>query len=676
LFIKPYRKTEKKLNKVDEKTQRFQMNLIHRFKNLFLLLQIVFLTAIIFSCNESFSQTKKVTLAEKTTISNPVIGVADFVATCPDDGTILPKIFLCGSLANRQISTSFTNVSSIFWEKLTESSCVAVVSTDCPNNSNTCAWVSVGIGSNFTVNSAGQYRIRAVYTDNSQNIFYFNTYQNGLDIPITTTDIYCGKPGEIRIAQLTGYEYSLDGVTYQNSNIFSISTAGAYIVKVRRVGATLTDCVFEIPVTIANKELVVVTTVTQPITSGDKGTIKLTATNVREQYFYKITQGATIINEVGPISDSDYTFPNLNSGTYTWSVKTDDCDWKSGDVTINSVSPFQITTTIQPVTCQSGSIQVVVTGGTAPYQYFFNGNAASQTSNLISVPVAGTYTIKVVDSNHQTTTIPVEVPNQPTPVYTIEKTNENCYYPNSWQIKFNVANANGNSLRYSINNGQTFSTNPVFQGLSATPAGTTFKTIIEYAYGGVKCTKAEDVTIFQPQYGLSATAGVSELIGCLPTPDEDKAKIRITNPQGGTLPYQYSFDNQATWTTNTSILKPAGDYVFYIKDANGCISALAKVSVENIGIPIISVLNDSFNCDGTSNSTIEVKTATSTSFSYTYSLDGGPFLTSNNFNNISSGSHTITVNYQPLIVPTFSNLLKEDFGYGAYSGDIDHPIPI
>lgn len=641
------------------------MNSIHRFKNFFLLLQIVFLAAIIFSCNESFSQTKKVTLAEKTTISNPVIGVADFVATCPDDGTILPKIFLCGAGANRQIATSFTNVSSIFWEKLTENSCVTVVSTDCPNNSNTCAWVSVGMGSNFTVNSAGQYRIRAVYTDNSQNIFYFNTYQNGLDIPITTTDIYCGKPGEIRIAQLTGYEYSLDGVTYQNSNIFSISTAGAYIAKVRRVDATSTDCIFEIPVTIANKELVVVTTVTQPITSGDKGTIKLTPTNVREQYFYKINQGDTIINEVGPISDSDYTFPNLNSGTYTWSVKTDDCNWKSGNVTINSIAQFQITPIVQPITCQPGGITLQVLGGTAPYQYYFNGNITPEAGNLISVPVAGTYTIKVVDSNHQTTTIPVEVPNQPTPVYTIEKTNENCYYPNSWQIKFNVANANGNSLRYSINNGQTFSTNPVFQGLSATPAGTTFKTIIEYAYGGVKCTKAEDVTIFQPQYGLSATAGVSELIGCLPTPDEDKAKIRITNPQGGTPPYQYSFDNQATWTTNTSILKPAGDYVFYIKDANGCISALAKVSVENIGIPIISVLNDSFNCDGTANSTVNSVTATTTTFSYAYSLDGGAFQPSRTFTNLPSGSHTLAVNYQPLIVPTPGNLLKEDFGYGA-----------
>ena len=256
------------------------------------------------------------------------------------------------------------------------------------------------------------------------------------------------------------------------------------------------------------------------------------------------------------------------------------------------------------------------------------------------------------------------MPAQSAPVYTIEKSNLNCYYPNTWQIKFNVTNDNGNSLRYSINNGTTFSDNPIFNSLSATPAGTTFKTIIEYTYGGVKCTKAEDVTLVQPQFGLSATAGVSDLIGCMPSPDEDKAKIRITNPQGGTPPYQYSYDNQATWESNTFVLKPAGDYIFHIKDATGCISAMPKVVVENIGVPTITVTTDSFNCDGTANTTINSTTGTSTTFSYTYSLDGGPFQSTPNFSNISSGNHTIGINYQPLIVPTYSNLLKEDFGYG------------
>jgi gliding motility-associated-like protein len=629
------------------------MNWILPYRKAGVSMQFVLLLSLFLMANKSISQ-----------ITNPVIPLADLVSECPDTGALLPKIFLCGSTASRTITLTISGA-TYKWEQLNSTSCSAVTSSDCPNIAMTCSWTQKGTGNSFTVSKEGEYRVTITNSQGVPTIFYFNVYTNLLVIPTTKADIYCGKAGEITIAKLTGYEYSLDGVVYQSSNVFKVTAAGDYKVRVRRVGASATDCVFEIPVTITKNELAVTPTTTQPIVSGEKGTIKLTATNVREQYFYKITQGAIVINEVGPISNSEYSFPNLNAGTYTWSVKIDDCDWKSGEVTINSIAPFQITKNIQPVSCVPGSVTVFVSGGTAPYKYYFNGNATAESSNRITVPVAGTYTIKVVDSNNQSATIAVEVPNQPAPEYTIEKVNENCYNPSSWQIKFNVVNSNGNSIKFSIDNGKTFSTNPVFQGLSATPSGTTFQTIIEYKYGGVICTKAQDVIIVHPQFGLSAVAGVSELIGCMPFPNEDKAKIRITNPQGGTPPYQFSFDNLVSWTNESFSLHPPGKYVFYIKDSRGCVSALPSVTVENIGVPIVTIINNSFNCDGSSNSMIDVKTATSTSFNYTYSLDGGPFQTTNIFNNISSGQHRITVNYQPLIVPTFSNLLKEDFGYGS-----------
>jgi gliding motility-associated-like protein len=411
--------------------------------------------------------------------------------------------------------------------------------------------------------------------------------------------------------------------------------------------------------------MVVAASVIPSTTSGQQGDIKLSVSGVREQYYYRILQGGLLISEKNASFDNEHLFPNLNAGTYTWEARTDDCNfWKTGEVTINSIASFQITPTVQPVTCQPGSIRLQVSGGTAPYQYFFNGNT-TPTSDLIPVPVAGDYIVKVVDTNGLTNQISVTVPVQSAPVYTIEKSNLNCYYPNTWQIKFNVTNANGYSLRYSINNGATYSDNPVFQGLSATPAGTIYKTIIEYTFGGVKCTKTEDVTLTQPQFGLSAVAGVSELIGCQPSPNEDKAKIRITNPQGGTPPYEYSYDNQLNWTPISSVLKPAGEYIFHIKDATGCISAMPKVVVENIGVPVVTVTNQSFNCDGTANSVINATTTTNTVFSYKYSLDGVTFQTSPNFSNLTPGQHTVEVKYEPLLVPTYSNLLKEDFGYGA-----------
>ena len=57
-----------------------------------------------------------------TTSINPVIPFADETVTCPNDGKLLPNIYLCGDNAKRYISSGVTDTNSIIWEK---SSCAA-----------------------------------------------------------------------------------------------------------------------------------------------------------------------------------------------------------------------------------------------------------------------------------------------------------------------------------------------------------------------------------------------------------------------------------------------------------------------------------------------------------------------------------------------------------------------
>ena len=162
-------------------------------------------------------------------------------------------------------------------------------------------------------------------------------------------------------------------------------------------------CVFTVPdISIQKRDLTVDTILTQPICYGDKGTIKLVANNVQPQYYFSISNSSGIVNSVGPILQSDYTFSNLNSGTYTVNVSTDDGCTYTNNVTINQPTLLTATAALtKPLTCTDGEITVYPSGGTPPYYYFVNSTTDFQYVPQITVAApGGDYTIQVVDSKN------------------------------------------------------------------------------------------------------------------------------------------------------------------------------------------------------------------------------------------------------------------------------------
>ena len=154
-------------------------------------------------------------------VTNPVIPFADQVVTCPNDGKQLPNIFMCGATDTRFIDTNITDANSIIWERLDETSCTAVVNIDCANEDASCTWNQVQTGPDYLVDTAGQYRLTLNYTGGCFNQFYFNVYENVLVPTATSRDIICTTLGEIVVGDVpSGYEYSIDNVNYQASNIF------------------------------------------------------------------------------------------------------------------------------------------------------------------------------------------------------------------------------------------------------------------------------------------------------------------------------------------------------------------------------------------------------------------------------------------------------------------------
>lgn len=599
-------------------------------------------------------------------VSNPVIPSADQVDICPNDGSELPKIYLCGANDTQLIQTNILNATSIIWEQLDELSCTAVSSSSCPNTSTSCSWSQVGTGPNFNATSAGQFRVRIVFQNGCFRTYYFNVYQNLFTPTEVHSDIICGTDGNITVNGVpAGYEFSLTGLagSWQTSNSFTITTQGTYTVYIQQIGGGVGNCLFTLPnIQIINRNFTVNVIVADALCNNTRGSIRVQVNNVNPQYTYELYQGATLVNSVGPINPNDYTFSNLNPGNYTVNVSTSDGCTYSEAVTI--INPPILTTTAAvtiPLTCNPGEITVYPVGGTPPYTYTISGTAGFQAVPEFEILTAGTYTFTVTDFNGCTATTTATINVLSPPVFTVSQTDILCYGEASGEIAFNVSNTNGYTLSYSIDNGTTFSSNPVFSNLVAGD----YETIVEYSIAGSVCiTTAQTITVAQPLGALTATAGVSELAGCGPG---GEGKIIISNPQGGVPGYQYSFDGGVTWGAINEMYLMPGSYNVCVRDTNLCVFCTNVTIDPAPPAPTISLVGPNYNCDGSGNITVNTN-SNGGNYSYIYYLDGVQNTPpdSNIFSNIPCGPHDISIEYLNLTPPTtFNNLLIEDFGQGA-----------
>jgi len=576
-------------------------------------------------------------------VTNPLIPFADQVVICPNDGKELPNFFLCGEGDARNIQTNITDTSSIIWEKLDETSCAAVTNQDCANEDSGCTWNQVEMGPNYLIDTAGQYRLTLNYTGGCFNQFYFNVYSNLLAPTVTSKDIYCTTPGEIVVNDVpSSYEYSIDGVNYQASNIFSITTPGIYSVYIRQIGVSPNPCIFTVPdVQIRERDFTVSTIITQPYCNGELGGVILAANDVRPQYFFSIYDGASLVNSVGPINDNNYTFSNLNPGIYTINVSTEDGCAFTDDIEI--IEPPLLTATAaltKPLTCTDGEITVYPVGGTPPYFYFVNSTTVFQTTPIITVSTSGVYNITVVDSNNCAADTTITVETSPTPDFNITTTDILCSDAgNVGGISINVTNPNGNTLEYSIDGGITFFNSPIFIGLGAG----NYDIVVQYTLGTDVCTTAPQTVTITALTAIDGTATLTTPYTCT-----TNGVITVSGVTGGTPPYMYSIDGFTFQSGNTFTGLTAGTYTATIQDDNNCTFIAASITIDTLNPPTdIMFSNTPLSCPAlTSDVTITGTTGGLAPLEYQIIAPAGAvtaYQTSNIFIGLTPGTYTFQV---------------------------------
>ncbi len=350
-----------------------------------------------------------------------------------------------------------------------------------------------------------------------------------------------------------------------NSHEFDNLAAGSYNV-------TITDahnCVSTVSVEIETPELLVASSSAEQILChGETAEVTVSATGGTLPYqnvgIYDVTAGAYNYVVTDANGCQSTTFVSLVEPT---------------DISVNAVSAN--------ARCygESGSANLVVTGGTSPYSVVWQDN--SNGLENINVPVNSDFGYTVTDANGCTKTGVVRV-GEPS-VLSIELTasSVSCYGLANGSVSISAIGGGVPPYSYQWSNG--YSSN----NLVGVGAGS-YSLLVTDTNG---CTASSTVVVTEPallNVGIIANnveCGVSQ--GSL-----------MANTYGGNTPYSYMWSNGGISETLSGV--SSGSYSLTVTDANGCMAtATSQISVVGMLSAYIEEVNP-ISCFGASDATLTV----------------------------------------------------------------------
>ena len=215
-----------------------------------------------------------------------------------------------------------------------------------------------------------------------------------LTTTVSTTDVLCngGSTGIITVTPpvigTAPYQYSLDGMNWQASNIFPGLSAGSYSVYYRESNG----CQGSQNVVVSEPTAITPTIATIPaVCNGqNNGIIIVTAAGGIAPYQYSADGGITWQSK-----DTFYVM----GGNYTVIVRDNNNCIKSQPVTVTEPAALTAVANTTNASCDGGNdgtITISAAGGNASYQYSIDGTSF-QSSNVFNV-APGNYTVTVRDN--------------------------------------------------------------------------------------------------------------------------------------------------------------------------------------------------------------------------------------------------------------------------------------
>jgi hypothetical protein len=234
------------------------------------------------------------------------------------------------------------------------------------------------------------------------------TNASGLSVTASSIATPCSGSDGIITALAAGgvglLQYSIDGSTFQSSNVFSGLAAGIYTVTVKDANGCSATATVTVTIVFSPT---VTTVVTNANCTSSNGIITATGTGGTPPYTYSID---------GTNFQSSNVIAGLAPGTYTVTVMdAAGCTGTSSATIINvgaGPPPSIIIVKADNIPCDDsgdlGEIKVSGSGGTGPYEFSFEGGPFDNEDNW-DIDSAGTYSVTIMDANGCTTTIEITI---------------------------------------------------------------------------------------------------------------------------------------------------------------------------------------------------------------------------------------------------------------------------
>lgn len=405
------------------------------------------------------------------------------------------------------------------------------------------------------------------------------------------------------------YTYSIDGVNYQASGIFSNLKSGMYPVHLKDATGAIQVAV--VPIFQYCSIEITYISVDAACQQND-GTLTVTAVNGATPYTYTLD---------GVNYQSGNVFTNLAPGNYNITVRDANGYLSSLGATVYDRCPtVTLATTNESCAKNDGAIRATPDKGTPPYEYSIDGTNFQSSTDFTGL-VAGSYVVTIRDANGFTSTANAVIDNGCIRVF-VQGTNAKCGNNNG---SISASAANGSfPYQYSID-GSNFQSSGTFNGLAPGDYIITVKD--GSGESGTTTIKIPDT----PGPTVDVATNVSSC-------SDNDGSVTISG-QGGTLPLSFSIDGTNFGANNTFSNLKSGSYTAYIKDGNACISL--KPFTINTNCPLVTAIVTDETCDG-KNGAVAVNGSNGTA-PYQYSIDGINFTASQMFSSLSSGNYTVTI---------------------------------